>query len=368
MSVIAVARSKIILELLKADVSIQNILQIWFSSCLSSSAQRALRKVCETLSDNEGDIVLKNLFEFWKNEIIDIDSAKLRWSQYLSTSQMTPLSNLRMEHDRVDYARYLLTGQIFIKGKEKPVVGNAAMFESPAGYRNYKKTEESFFYTLSMHNFCYKKSLMASVAERTLNGIQILRTLVREEKIDIILKVQKFEGDPETDLFTEVKHLDPHSIEWSNIPDYMTPRQFLTMAERCSSVGTTHTFHSKNWGRRVFGSHLLDYFPPGVFANKSLVDYNGQVERMFRKLEKLYNDKFSSAKSSQPFLRQDRIYGENVMNIANDILADKFKNKYVEFFFEGYSVELLDIKMEPFNIFMSCFHTVFVAFRFSNKI
>ena len=84
----------------------------------------------------------------------------------LSDSQMKPLDNPRKEQDRIEYARYLLTGQIFLKDGEKPSFGNSTMFELPKGYGNYKKDSENFFFAMSVYDFPYSESLMNSAVEK----------------------------------------------------------------------------------------------------------------------------------------------------------------------------------------------------------
>ena len=363
MSEIAVARAKIILELLYSDVPVENVLQIWFSSCLTTSAQTVLKNVCQALLVKEEDTKLKTLFEFWNSSKIDLKSAKLRWSQYLSDSQMKALDNLRKEQDRIEYARYLLTGQIFLKDGEKPSFGNSTMFELPKGYDNYKKDSENFFFAMSMYDFPYSESLMNSAVEKTILGVQALRSLMKRNKIEVILKVKKFESGEEK-LFKEVKSYNPKKIEWSNIPDYMTADQFLTIAKKCSADLTVHTFHIMNWVKVVYGACLIDYFPLEIaLSYGTLVDHNGQVERKYRELEAEYNARFFAARSSQPFLRQDQTF-ENVMNVSDQILADQFKGKFIEFMFKNYPVELIETKMEPFSTFQKAWSTVFIEFKF----
>ena len=186
---------------------------------------------------------------------------------------------------------------------------------------------------------------------------------MKRNKIEIILKVKKFELGEEK-LFKEVKNYNPKKIEWSNIPDYMTADQFLTMAKKCSADLTIHTFHIMNWVKVVYGACLIDYFPLEIaLSYGTLVDHNGRVERKYRELEAEYNARFFAARSSQPFLRKDQIF-ENVMNVSDRILADKLKGKFIEFMFKNYSVELLETKMEPFSIFQRAWSIVFIGFTF----
>ena len=366
MNEISVARSKIILELLSCDVPVENILQIWFSSCLSFTALSALQAICQTLSQNEEDFKLKRLFEFWSQTKINKDSAKMLWKEDIGYPQMKVLSNLCKKQDRIEYARYLLTGQIFMKEREKPLFGNTTMFKLPTGYEFHRKAEDIFFHTLSMNELCYSKSLISSVVERSVKGIQSLRQLLKDEKIEVTLKIQKFD-ESQDHLYKEIRSFHPNSIEWSNIPDYMRPSLFLDMAAKCSLESTVHTFHVMNWISLVFGANLVDYFPlDQVLGGMSLQDYNGKVQRKFKECKIEFNEKFSSVRSSQPFLHQEGI-SEFPMNICEDVLADKFKDNFIKFMFEGKPVELIEVKREPINVFVSCNTIVFITFKFLYK-
>ena len=74
------------------------------------------------------------------------------------------LVNLKKECDRVDYARYLLTGTIFadeIQVKH----GNVTMFCIPENLGVSKVDDENFFNSFNFFHpeFSYKGSLMKSV-------------------------------------------------------------------------------------------------------------------------------------------------------------------------------------------------------------
>lgn len=93
MSEIAVARAMIILELINHDTPVQEILQIWYSSCISSEASISLQRCCKTMKERETDPKLKKLFHCWSNATVDAKEAEVRWCQYLSTSQMRAITS-----------------------------------------------------------------------------------------------------------------------------------------------------------------------------------------------------------------------------------------------------------------------------------
>ena len=83
-SKICLARAKIMLELLGSDLcSTQHILQIWFSTSISTTAQQALAKACKNLLAQEPDSDLRILFRFWAKHKISRTYAWERTRQHL---------------------------------------------------------------------------------------------------------------------------------------------------------------------------------------------------------------------------------------------------------------------------------------------
>lgn len=76
-----------------------------------------------------------------------------------------------------------------------------------------------------------------------------------------------------TDVHAQIRQLQPAMIDWSNIVDYMHPRDFHRMARACSaqqapsppgspdtpSPTTIHRAHSIGWVCRTYGASILDY-------------------------------------------------------------------------------------------------------------
>ena len=82
MSMVVVARAKLILGLLKqADICSEQVLQIWYSSCLTHvTVQLFFRHLAGT----EQDLVLKKLMLLWSSAKLDANKAAARWSQALA--------------------------------------------------------------------------------------------------------------------------------------------------------------------------------------------------------------------------------------------------------------------------------------------
>lgn len=79
--------------------------------------------------------------------------------------------------------------------------------------------------------------------------------------IVIALQLCANEMDPSDPRLAMAVHVlcKPNSMSWSNVPDYMHPKDFHAFAKTCSFPGTVHYLHTMNWPKAVIGSSCLDY-------------------------------------------------------------------------------------------------------------
>lgn len=73
----------------------------------------------------------------------------------------------------------------------------------------------------------------------------------------MIGKVSLDKSDKDTLSF--IKKQNAYQIDWSNICDYMTNKQFFDIAKEVSCDETAHTCHMMNWPQRVYGTFLYDF-------------------------------------------------------------------------------------------------------------
>jgi hypothetical protein len=62
-------------------------------------------------------------------------------------------------------------------------------------------------------------------------------------------------------LLAEISSLQPWAISWSNVPDYLSPKDFHAMARACSRPGgedTVHSLQSMNWPYDVVCASHID--------------------------------------------------------------------------------------------------------------
>lgn len=66
-------------------------------------------------------------------------------------------------------------------------------------------------------------------------------------------------------LAREIHDLDPHVIDWSNVPDYLAKEKFIKFARGCSTDHTIHFAIFINWTNYVsvlyFAFVLKSHFP-----------------------------------------------------------------------------------------------------------
>jgi hypothetical protein len=58
-----------------------------------------------------------------------------------------------------------------------------------------------------------------------------------------------------------IRSLQPYTMSWSNVPDYIEPAAFHRLARAVSDevAGTVHFMHSMNWVQELKGAFDVDY-------------------------------------------------------------------------------------------------------------
>ncbi len=115
------------------------------------------------------------------------------------------------------------------------------------------------------------------------------------------------------DLIRELRTLQPYLVSWSNISDYMSPRDFHVIARQLSCNKTMHVLHSCNWTQQVYGTDIFDlndqcrlyYFAAGLF-------HISMVKR--------------------------EMGAHHFRNVCSISLARKYVKKYFRYFFDGQNV------------------------------
>ena len=102
-----------------------------------------------------------------------------------------------------------------------------------------KMTEELFFkgINLTAKQFLEEKTSHSTMYEFiisiTQKTITRFRALIHMGNIECHLET-KFIDPTDLHFASRIKDLNPFGIDWSNIPDYMEPKEFIKFAKACS--------------------------------------------------------------------------------------------------------------------------------------
>ena len=368
------ARATIILELFKASICCEeDILQIWYSSSIERPAQVALQTICKELATKDSYTVrIKSLFSFWGSTGLSTKDAREEWAKFLQFYAMDSIYALESVVDRVDYARYLLTGEIFLGPTSKRTVGNVTVFCMPKGFAHFDRDSENIFYTLALNEIKYEGSLVNTVKKLFVAHARKLRSFVQNGKTTIKL-YHKAIRLREVDTLRQINALKPAMINWSNLPDCMIQTNFFAIAMTCSGIDTQHQFHLCNWIMKTHGCTLIDYLQfdlkGSINDDLPFSDPTGVLEKLYTsirrefqsKIIKEVEDEFESFK----ILKQHQL---NPLNASIAVLSPKMLPHFKKFFFcdpqfSGFKVK--ELEMEQYSPFSRAFAGSCGVFKFT---
>jgi hypothetical protein len=290
------------------------------------------------LARDEADATQRRLLQWWGKSKVDTDEATARWAQHLTSSSLSILKSLRRRVDRVDYARYLLTGRAFLPG-QGAATGNPTFFCLPPEYSGYKKGDENLFHSIDVNSLNWKESLKTAMEQRFKLLVTVLRRNLTEGKLSISIEVKELAPE-RTDVFDEIQQLNPAQIDWSNVPEYLgAPEKFFLMARMCSGDATRHTFHLMNWHSKVFGCNLVDYVSQeenyrkeGFSLDDKYSDRAGVLTKLLKHLTSELKETISKAPLPS-FIHLD-LETFNPMDLSESVFSRRFVDNFMRFMFE----------------------------------
>ena len=299
---VTVGRSVLMYEMMKAEereVSEKTILQVWFSSCWDRETQEQFFSFLDKQVPRINNHLLSKYAPIWKaKKGMTVKQAQDAFTAHLRSCDFMPLNNLLVANDRIMFAKYLFTGCVFVdfNRPDDVICGNVTMF--PGASESWVKVRrEDFFNTVDMsailrssgseNNEC--KSVISKILNITTSKLKIFRSLVQDKKIVCKFALKEVRTDDST-FARDMKRLDPHFIDWSNIPDYYSRLEFIELARKCSGPDTQHSFHTMNWVCKVYGASFFDF-----------IDRRELLEDMYSRfrLSARFLSQFSQAMSSQ---------------------------------------------------------------------
>lgn len=260
----SVAKSVVLWEMLcTIGTKASWVVQVWFSTIWSRRATNAFlaaaRRVaaaecsCVTVDYPQGVCLLVQHWALSKG----VGLKKLARRRGQTRNETSDALFFARKEDRVEMIRYHLTGAFGLAGEE-PCSGSVLMFDC---HKATKKLEAaSVFETLTLDDVISSEFFNGSyfqTAEKV-KETRVLALLEYAQAGQIKVQLSVAALNLKSAALEEITRLQPHSISWSNILDYMSREQFHTLAKACSSTAV-HSGYSMNWPRAIYGSSLIDY-------------------------------------------------------------------------------------------------------------
>ena len=265
-AVVSITRCKVLYEMIKNQASARSILQVWFSSGWSDLTLKEFKDACESLIQVGNSLARLEEFyvKFWLSHGVSISDACYEWGGPMEgLKTFLPCGSLRTEVDRINYSRYLMQGIIFDETEESVITGNRTMFLAPLGRDHMKFSGEDFhhcvdFMTVEKQGFVYSGSLKESLDRFMMRRMDNLRGMVQKDQLTMSFENAKmWKGNK--DLIGRIKKMNPCIVDWSNLADYCTKQDFMTMAREVSGDETIHSIHFFTWNHRMIGTYITDY-------------------------------------------------------------------------------------------------------------
>lgn len=258
MSAYAVAKSLLLLHMMKRGESVDSIVQACYSTGWSyktfEAVQSTLRDVlCWGSLDEEVVILL----EHWSRGMeIDLYDAQEHWLSWHGLVDILS-ANVRDRKDRMDVIKYVVTGRLLPCD-----VGSSLMYSLPEGCPDLV-ANETVFWTMSLKDLelHYKEcgTLMGVVVHVLKSRIERLQKRVLAGEVTWDLKQREVNLNS-TSIHKEIRNLNPRGLSWSNLCDFVGNGEFHAMARSCSAhADTRHYLHTIHWIQDVKGTFLTDY-------------------------------------------------------------------------------------------------------------
>lgn len=253
----AVARTKILHQMLEDGADVDSVLQVAYSSGWSmdtlSSFRKALRNVLKV--DSLPDQVHEILMRWTESPNVDLRTSQEMWLKLHDNERYAP-ANIVCKDDRMKVMHYMVSGRLL-----DCAVGSITMFVLPSDIPHVAN-EESIFSLVFPEQLAKEYVRHHSVIDTI---IGILRSRIRNLQDNILAKQVCIESKlKRIDLLSPSELADlrskaPDSISWSNLCDHMTFEDYHQMLIACSTSNTTHHMHSMNWMKDIKGFFLADY-------------------------------------------------------------------------------------------------------------
>lgn len=321
-----VAKTHVMLQMMKnAKVDARSVIEVWLSSLWSEQTYEAFKKAVKELRGHSYDFnrEVKLILKYWDKASRTSKESALRFQlkgalKVPNSTAMMNCCSLKNEADRVDFIRYFITKALYEDGSttvgsvvmnnEKEQIGVMQLFEScfeaaPYSIHHTVSSDESFIGRMKR----YFETSMQKFMFHIRNG-----SLVFTPKLNVL-------SQQNSSLIQEIKGMDPYLIHWSNVVDYLHPKEFHTIAKEISGSDTVHIVHSCNWTSRVMGTDIYDINPL-----VRLYYYAAGLMTM-----KMFTDMTEGIATNAP---------SHFRNTCGIVLARKYVKKFFQYFFKDEEV------------------------------
>lgn len=221
------------------------------------------------------------------------ESRSAWWATQLSElpeRYLYSVGSLCRKKDRLAVCKYLLTGDLFSSTAEEPEIGSVVMWNvpdfAPPQIENGSALGVVCFEDLvafalnpnrnfSEHVPTGGNRLPSAAETRTCEDapdvVSLFTQLIESGIKNIVRSTTQFKIElicdtvaPENkQLISKIANLQPYTMSWSNVIDYLKPTVFHEIARRCSPHGDCiHMAYSMNWSQEILGANIMDFLSP----------------------------------------------------------------------------------------------------------
>jgi hypothetical protein len=271
-SAYAVAKTAAIVAMMQRGASDDDVLQVWYSASWSAGARASFRAALQDLLspacmhvtgglDGGGSSAIPAavlvFLRHWTLADVSLAAAREGWLDRQHGS-LSFIGNFTRALDRHALCAYMLTGQLLRDAQ----VGSVVMFGVPDAL-GAVAPDESCLQTVPFVELARAHSRATCDVVETC--VRILRVRIVDlsrhvRRGTVVVQLRLATLTPEAcALHSEIRKLRPHTLNWSNVPDYFAPKTFHAMARACSAdEGTVHVMHAMNWPLYTHGSSHID--------------------------------------------------------------------------------------------------------------
>jgi hypothetical protein len=266
-----VAKSIVMMQMIKMpNASARSIVEVWMSSVWSEETYSSFREaVHRILKGGEVQSLhpqVHRIVEFWGEHPKQTAAEAIAHQKKAAMNSLDSIfcmkcCSISRETDRVAYLRYYLTKALY--DDNSTVIGSVVMSGRNAdiGVKNMcedgMEAIPSRVFMPFDPDFQQDLGLMDRVHHYLELNMERFMRLVQYGTVSFVPEFG-FVSSENRALVQRIKSMKPHLVHWSNVVDYMAPREFHQVARQISGPETIHSLHSCNWATHVYGTDVYD--------------------------------------------------------------------------------------------------------------